>query len=54
MSEKRAVKELKKAYGKNKLIYVADVIEHKIKYGVEKEAFMEMATVLEDEKGDEE
>jgi hypothetical protein len=54
MTEERALKELKKVYGKNKVIFVTDVIEHKVKYGVEKETFMEMATVLEDEKGDEE
>jgi hypothetical protein len=54
MPEKRALKELKRVYGKNRLIFVTDVIERKIKYGVEKEAFMEMAIVLEDEKGDEE
>lgn len=54
MTEKRALKELKRIYGKNKLIFVTDAIEHKIKYGVEKEAFMEMATILEDKKGDEE
>lgn len=54
MSKERALRELKKAYGKNKVIFVGDIIEHKVKYGVEKEKFMEMATVLENEKGEEE
>lgn len=53
MKEERALKELRKVYGKNRHLEVRDIVTTKVKYACPLDKFMEFARVVDSEnKGD--